>query len=210
MTITSTSTNTTTNRRIRRIAGRLALSAVAAGIIGAGPLAAVASADCPYNLPACPSGPALEEILEQPERIDLSTIDPDLLDDLVLDDGTPDLNGTPIDPDLLDDPILDPGTTPDLDGTPIDPDLLDDPILDPGTTPDPGTGDEPEGTTTTTTTTVPEVDDERATPVVEQDAEGELAFTGGSAVLALAGAGIVGVGALAVGGSALARRRQQG
>ena len=206
MTTTSTNSISTTNRRIRRIAGRLALSAVAAGIIGAGPLAAAASADCPYGLPACPAGPGIEELLDQPQRVDLSTIDPDILDDLVLDDGTPVLDGTPLDPDLLDDPILDPGG-PTVDGTPIDPDLLDDPILDPGAAPDPG--NQPEDTTTTTTTTVPEVEDEQATPVVEQEPEGELAFTGGSAVLALAGAGIVGVGALAVGGSALARRRQQ-
>jgi len=213
----NTNSTTTPNRRIRRLAGRLALTAVAAGVIGAGPFAAVASADCPFGLPACPTKPEIGPELQVPVRPDFSSIDPGILDDL--NDGpvisVPPIGPETIDPGLLDDPVADPGDDPVTSIPPIgpetiDPGLLDDPLLDP----DPGTDDpgdpveetgDPEDTTTTTS--VPESDDRDESAA--DDGEG-LAFTGGGTTLALAGAAIAGVGALTVGGAALARRRQQG
>lgn len=185
----NTNSTTTPNRRIRRLAGRLALTAVAAGVIGAGPFAAVASADCPFGLPACPTKPEIGPELQVPVRPDFSSIDPGILDDL--NDGpvisVPPIGPETIDPGLLDDPLLDPDPGTDDPGDPVE-----------------ETGD-PEDTTTTTS--VPESDDRDESAA--DDGEG-LAFTGGGTTLALAGAAIAGVGALTVGGAALARRRQQG
>lgn len=215
----NTTSTTTTNRRIRRLAGRLALTAVAAGVIGAGPLAAAASADCPFGAPACPTRPTIDlpEVKPVPDRPDWSSIDPSILDDLVNDPG---------DLPIIDDPSFDPSDLPPgvLDPTPDDPTTVNPPfdpsdippgVLDP-TPDDPGaqpTGDptgDPNNTTTTTTTSVPGNDGEQATPVADATPGGELAFTGGSAALALAGAGVLAVGALTVGGSVAARRRNQG
>jgi hypothetical protein len=214
--VNTSSTSTNPNRRIRRIAGRIALSAVAAGIIGAGPLAASASADCPVNLPACPSSPVGGDTFGPVDRPDFSSIDPDIFDSLV-DDGNdgPVVTRPPIDPDLFEDPLLDPNGEPDGPLTPIDPidpGIFEDPILDPNGDPtDPTTDPNGTTTTTTTTTTVPEaeVEGEQATPVADESPAGELAFTGGGTTLALIGAGVAGIGALAVTGAAVARRRQQ-
>ena len=206
----NTTSTSTPNRRIRRLAGRLALTAVAAGVIGAGPLAAVASADCPFGAPACPAGPVVDlpQFPTGPTRPDLSTIDPDILDDLVADPEGPTIVKPPFDPSDIPPGVLDP--TPDGPGVidptkppTIDPGLFDEPLLDPTTDDPTGTPDD------TTTTSVPETGDQDTGDRDETAAEGELAFTGNGTTLALAGAGIAGIGALAVGAATLARRRNQ-
>jgi hypothetical protein len=221
----NTTSTSTPNRRIRRLAGRLALTAVAAGVIGAGPLAAVASADCPFGAPACPAGPVVDlpQFPTGPTRPDLSTIDPDILDDLVADPDGPTIVKPPFDPSDIPPGVFDP--TPDGPGDidpirppTIDPGLFDEPLLDPTTDePTPGQPTEPAGTpedtttttsvpddTTTTTTSVPDTGDRDETAT-----DGALAFTGNGTTLAVAGAGIAGIGALAVGAATFARRRNQ-
>lgn len=219
----NTTSTSTPNRRIRRLAGRLALTAVAAGVIGAGPLAAVASADCPFGAPACPAGPVVDlpQFPTGPTRPDLSTIDPDILDDLVADPEGPTIVKPPFDPSDIPPGVLDP--TPDGPGVidptkppTVDPGLFDEPLLDPTTDePTPDQPTEPTGTPDdTTTTSVPDTGDQDTGNQDTGDrdetaAEGELAFTGNGTTLALAGAGIAGIGALAVGAATLARRRNQ-
>lgn len=201
-TTSSTAASTSNRHRGRRVALRVAIAAGALGVAGLGPLAASASAYCPEAAPACaapvqglPSDgatvsavhPSIEQIVTAGAEVQGAA------------------TGT-----RLPDHVL--GARPGSFELPEDEDAGDDhdrpgvvivhhpqqPVVDTAT---------PGSSSGTTTDSVPgDSRTESAGPAVA-DRAGSLAFTGGGTQLALVGVGLAAVGALAIGGTAVARRR---